>query len=46
MKSFIQQEFNKILEQKVVYSIRLYLQILGFLLLSQLLNEAALRQKR
>jgi len=35
MKSFIQQEFKKLLEQKFFYPIRLYFQMLGFLFVSQ-----------
>jgi len=35
MKSFIQQEFKNVLKQKFIYPIRLYFQVLGFLLVSQ-----------
>jgi hypothetical protein len=37
MKSFIQQEYKNVLKQKFVYPIRLYFQVLGFLLVSQCL---------
>ncbi len=41
MKLFIQQEFKNVLNQKLVYPIRLYFQVLGFLLISQCLYSLA-----